>query len=512
LRKIAISVTGDPGLTVRLGNSEGKSYESREIAVDEGLIPFDMMTDPHQRERILDGMVIHESGHVVKTWPIIEELETWTRRKPNPVLSSCLVNIVEDIRVNHYLSGRYSLDFASRLKDFLGAAGRTLQMILARHLILGKERFAGSFMIDLLACKAVLGVDTSELEKTYLIPEAREALARACSIAMSARYVQAVPKLIVTLDAAYDALSDSCGVIEETLIPTIFGGRYRVGDWREKLRVWGYDTRTDTVGKGSGLEIPTPQPDVGEYELLAQRNMFHILRLLSILKREVVPTITIEKWHRRGALMRGILSKAVAESEVRDVDRIYKSREVQFRRHRVAILLLVDVSGSMNERDAKDFLTTVGEVLGRWLRDEDFAILAFGSDYLRIKTFVEPFHTTRFRIGGLTCLGGTVLLNPLEEGHRMFKSRTGAERKVCVIISDFCVDEPRLCQDKIAEMKRDGISTIGIGICRVSEETVRGFSDYTIICRRIHELADKFIEVFRRIVFEDWGSTSPGRH
>jgi biotin synthase-related radical SAM superfamily protein len=84
----------------------------------------------------------------------------------------------------------------------------------------------------------------------------------------------------------------------------------------------------------------------------------------------------------------------------------------------------------------------------------------------------------------------------------MFKSRRGAERKICVIISDFCVDDPRSCVEKIEEMKKDGVSTIGIGICRASEETVRGFSDYAFVCRRISDLADEFIEVFRRIVFE----------
>lgn len=502
LRKIAISVTGDPGLSVRLGSDDGRSRELKEIAVDEGLIPVEMRTDLRRRVRILDGMVIHESGHVVKTWPILDELEAWVRRKPNPILSSCLVNIVEDIRVNHYISSRYRLDFAKRLDEYLVATGTTLQIALARHQPWRVERFAGSFMLDLLACKSIFGIDTSELEKTFLIPDARDALARACSAAVGARYAQALPKLVETLDAAYDALSDSCGVIEENLIPAFLGGRFRVGVGEEMLKAWGYDVRSDIIGKGSGLEVPTPQPDAVEYELLVQRNMVHIQRLLSMLKREVVPWTDIQKWQRRGALMRGILSEAVAESQVRDVDRIYKSREVQFRRHRVAMLLLIDVSGSMNESDAKDFLTTVGEVLGRWLRDEDFAIIAFGSDYLRIKAFVEPFHTTRSRVGGLTCLGGTVLLKPLEEGHRMFKSRRGAERKICVVISDFCVDDPRSCVEKIEEMKKDGVSTIGIGICRASEETVRGFSDHAFVCRRISDLADEFIEVFRKIVFE----------
>ncbi|MFQ6075327.1 MAG: VWA domain-containing protein [Candidatus Bathyarchaeia archaeon] len=520
LRKISVVITGDSGVSLRIGKDARRArVDLHEIVISDSLIPVNVRHMPRMVARLREGQVIHESGHFLMTHPINDYLKSWFRKKGNKPLADGLVKIVEDVRVNHYLLNRYRFDLALRLKDFIDITGESFAYSLGRLRMKDPSKVPqhvrGAMILNLLALKTVYDRDSPHLMQV-LRPDEREALEKACALVDRVRYVQSAPMLVEALNGVYELLRDHCHIIERAYMTVSLGGRLglvapelfierevaaerslrREGEVEEEIR-----EREGSVsaGSGSGILIPAPKANSARYQFLVQRNMAHIQRLLSVLKSNVRPKISFVKWSKRGRLMNEIVPKAIAASHIREVDNIYESRDIQVERESVAILLIVDLSGSMNVYQAEDFLTTVSEVMGRWLRDEDFAILVYGSQYQKIKAFVEPYHTTRFRIGGISSMGGTVLLNPLREAHRMFNALRNHRKKLCVIISDFHIDQSGGCIKEIRNMGRDGIEVIGIGICTAFERGVRMYTQNVVMCENISNLADRFVDVYRRI-------------
>lgn len=520
LRKISVVITGDAGVSLRIGKDAGRArVDLHEIVISDSQIPVNVRHMPKTVAKLREGQVIHESGHFLMTYPIDALLRSWARKRGNKPLAEGLLMIVEDVRVNHYLLNRYRFDLALRLKDFIDITGESFEYSLSRIRIKDPSKVPphvrGALILNLLALKSVYGRGSPYLEKVLRQNE-REALEQARASIDRIKYVQFAPRLVEELNGVYELLRDHCHLMENAYMTVSLGGRLglvlpkafierevaaeqslrREGEVEEDIR-----EREGSVsaGSGSGIMIPAPRPSPARYQFLVQRNMAHIQRLLSVLKSNVRPRVSFVKWSKRGRLMNEIVPKAVAASRVREVDNIYESRDIQVERESVAMLLIVDLSGSMNVYQAEDFLTTVSEVMGRWLRDEDFAILVYGSQYQKIKTFVEPYHTTRFRIGGINSMGGTVLLKPLMEGHKMFNALQNHRKKLCMIISDFHVDQSGDCIKEIRHMERDGIEVIGIGICTAFERGVKMYTKNVVMCENISKLADRFVDLYRRI-------------
>ncbi len=520
LRKMAVSITGDSTISLGLKEqSEDASATLHEIVISDRMIPLNLRHIPEVVSKLREGQVIHESGHYLLTRVIDARVNRWARRKWNHKLAKYITTIVEDVRVNHYLLDRYRFDFAKRLARLIDVMGESLQYSLERIPIKKPsktpDQIRGAVIINLLALKSIYGLESPTLESLLRWFE-REALAKATEVIKRTRYMHVAPLIMEAMDEVYDTLLDYCMFSDEQFIPTFIGGK--MGLTSPRIRVSFEDAAERQVkregrpeeatvdregsvsaGGGSGFMIPAPNPNPARYQHLVQRNLPHIQRLLSVLKRNVKPKSSIIKWSKRGRLMMEVVPKAVGASNIREVDRIYKSRETQIERERVAVLLITDLSGSMNIWEAENFLTTVSEAMGRWLRNEDFATLVFGSNSQKIKTFVEPYHTTRYRIGGVTSMAGTVLSIALKEAHKMFNSLKDDRRKVCVVVSDFHVDKPDECAREIKEMKRDKIDTIGIGICTARESEVKAFTPNVVMCSNVSVLADKFVDVYRNI-------------
>lgn len=134
---------------------------------------------------------------------------------------------------------------------------------------------------------------------------------------------------------------------------------------------------------------------------------------------------------------------------------------------------------------------------GKWLLDEDFGIWVFGSNFQRIKTHVEAYYNTKERIGGTTYMGGTVLLKPLQEIHKVINGITNNRKKIVVIVSDFDVSNSEECKNEIARLEADNITVIGIGINYSDLNTVKAFTrENSTFINGLSELPQKFFDIY----------------
>lgn len=251
------------------------------------------------------------------------------------------------------------------------------------------------------------------------------------------------------------------------------------------------------AGRGAGLESPSPVPDEGAYISLVNRNMPYITTLLNKMKRLMQQKLRHMKFQKSGKLMAKQLARACIQR--RPVENIYTRKRFYMQKQSVRLTLVVDMSGSMSTSQARDALTTIAEVGGRWLNDEDFAVFVFGDSYQKVKAFGESYRNTRARIGGVQCMGGTELAPCLRQIHRMYKSYIDNHKQVVLIVSDFCVfDEPETTE-VLKMMRRDGIIPVGVGYCGTSLENVRSFTGKnSTYVRSVSELPDLVFETFRR--------------
>jgi len=261
------------------------------------------------------------------------------------------------------------------------------------------------------------------------------------------------------------------------------------------------DTTYKAVGSGDGRQLSTPVPNVTEYNQRLQRLLPIINELLRRLKLTMKPILRQEEFRRSGRLMSEIIGKVYTSSLTKEVDNIYDGYTRQYEKEHVAIAILVDISGSMSINQSKDMSIILMEVLGRWLRDQDFMILMYESDYYRIKTFTESYHNTRYRLAGLLRTGGTVLYEPLLETYRILKHLKDNRKKIVMIVSDFYVERQEDCLSLIDSMRKDNISIIGIGLCRTSLSLVRQFTKgYSCNIHRLEELPSKIVDIYMDIV------------
>ena len=100
-------------------------------------------------------------------------------------------------------------------------------------------------------------------------------------------------------------------------------------------------------------------------------------------------------------------------------------------------VIVVDLSGSMNVTEAIKALTVFSEVASQYLRDDEFAIYAFGSGWVKVKSFYEQYENVKARIGGLKGMGGTALHPVLEAVETELWSLSNHHRNRVIIVSDF---------------------------------------------------------------------------
>lgn len=537
LQNIAISIMQDKSIGVIIDNTAETAYtDYKNLYVTIKLVPPELRKYTRVVSRILDGQVAHEAGHIVVTRPVKMRLMEWEKRQHNPSLADMVHQTIEDKRVNHFILQRYRFDFAHRLQLLADVSNRlwtdTLKMQLAKkrnenpaNAMKPESYFLDEMIIAIAGIKGLWGVP---VEKEFQLNEKQlEFVNKTAEILEEARFDKMVMSIVNRHQQLYNywkTYVEQAGKSSRQgeHVPKNLGGdmELEAGQGtakaiakmeknlkkqeqqakeeaeRERKRLE-KDGKTMAAGSGTGLSIPTPVPNERAYERIVQRNREHIERLLNLLKRLAKPKLETEKWRKQGRFMTEVLGKAYASSLARKVDNVFSRKTYQLEKAEACMGLLVDLSGSVNEEDAKNTLAVISEVAGRWLRDEDFAIMVFGSDYQKIKAFVEPYHTTRIRIGGITCLGGTELRNPLDEMYKMLKSQHNGRTKILAIVSDFYVSRAEECKKLIKVIENDEISVIGLGIDSTNEQTIKQFCKRARYIGSIVELPEAFFDLYK---------------
>lgn len=540
LQNIAVSIMRTSKINVIINNSlETAMTDYKNIYVTIKLVPQELRKFKRVVSRVLDGEVAHEAGHIVITAPVKQAEMKWIQQQRYKELANVVHQCIEDKRVNHYILYRYRFDFAFRLQLLADVSNRlwldTLKMKIAKkrssgeiYVMKPESFFVQEMLISIAAMKGIWDIPVEE--EFEMTAEQEAFMAKTKAIFDEARFDKMTMSILNRHQQLYNLwetqLQKTGEDARENTPASIGGGlslesgaqtRKALSQMEKKLKKAEEeaeeeakkenkkrkDLPTDSMGAGtgSGLNIPTPYPDEPEYTRLAQQNREHIERLLNLLKRLALPKIITQRFVRQGRFMTEILSKAVASSNRRDVQDVYSHRSIALERAEACIGLLVDLSGSVSVADAKDSLTTISEVCGRWLRDEDFAIMVFGSDFQKIKAFVEPYHTTKVRIGGVEGLGGTVLLAPLGEMYQMVKAQRNGRAKILMIVSDFDVDKPDECKKLIKQIEKDEINVIGLGIDNSSVAKIKQFCREGRYIGNITELPEAVFELYREVAF-----------
>jgi len=118
LREIAFIITKDRKLVVVFdAKSPTSAYFPifNKVVIAENICPEIIKKYPLLRQKLLDGAVIHESGHRLLTHPLEYEYKTWEQRQQFPNLAHACMNLNEDKRINVFMKSRYRFDYGKRL-------------------------------------------------------------------------------------------------------------------------------------------------------------------------------------------------------------------------------------------------------------------------------------------------------------------------------------------------------------------------------------------------------------
>lgn len=542
LRGNCIAILKDTTFTVELKDlpTSMVHLNRRRIYISDRAIPANLRIYEPIVRRMRDGLATHEAGHILLGYPLIQMAKDFIARHDGTALCRVVLNIVEDRRINYRLALRYRWDFGKRLDEVTKVVRESWHHTL--HMELDEvdaharlPHTLGDVFHQLVSIQGLYGKDTKDLRDRFYamwkgsVPQdvIEKDFLQACAIIEDASYVAQGRRVFAVADALYDILvkyvpedvavdtfAGFMGGVKDIIAPTDMEAEFGVEQKAlEEERERGGDTRSlDSVGgysaaSGTGLEIPAPDPDMPGYVGLVSRNAHHIDALLRKLKRLVQPYMVTSKWKRHGRFMSEVLAHAYTESMVVPVENVYQRTEMRVEPLRSAIGLLVDVSASVSTEEARDLLTIISEVMGRWLMDQDFAVGIFGGSFQRIKVFVEPYHTTRARIGNVQCLSGTMAGAPTGSFLSMLRS-LGKRRRVFVLMSDFVFFDDADFQRELAGMRRDGVHIVGIAFGNTTAARARRVlgTDNVRYVPGPQALPDAFFEVYRDVVT---GRTAP---
>lgn len=537
IRGNCIAVLRDTSFTVEIKDlpTSMVHLNRKRIYISDRAIPTNLRIYEPIVRRMRDGIAVHEAGHIMLGYPLIPLTRAYLEKHRGSALARVCHNIIEDRRINYRLAARYRWDFGKRLQEVSDVTAKswlhTLQLEVDA-VNAGKKTahtlgevfhqwvcIEGLYDLD---CKDLRdkfyrmwggGVNKDQVEKDFLkvceLIRESEYVAQGRKIFDMVEQVHTIFSKYVPEDVAADTLAGFMGGVKQLWAPGDMESDFdheqnELNEAREK----GLDEPgEDSLGgygaaTGSGLEIPCPEPDIGEYQSLVMKNASYIDALLRKLKKLIQPYTVTTKWRRAGRFMSEVLAHAYAQSMSVPVDSVYQRREVRVEPLRSAVALLVDVSASVSTEEARDLLTIISEVCGRWLRDDDIAIGVFGGIFQRIKAFVEPYHTTKTRIGSVKCLSGTVAGPPAAAFGAMLRS-IGKRRRVFVFVSDYDLSDQTEFQKEVEAMRKDGVLIAGIAFGHTSKrkaENVLGGGSNIRVISGPQALPDAFFDVYRDAV------------
>ena len=397
------------------------------------------------------GLASHEAGHFVKTFANWQYYRNYILEYVSRVeLRKYIINLIEDTRVDNFISLRYRHNFKNYLDVTEGVYMYSLYQDLLRKI---KESDNDDELkmflivnVPILAChlqdkyvEDVMKVIKKKFKRDKEFIEDLEKILRILKIVKFKSFPQYIlrqAKEIEEIILKY-VKDDNINKCIRVLVPIFEGGCRKVTlkvkkEIREK-----YSKGTDKVKYSEeSHEIPFPSPDPLTYQNLYNEVRPQIDELLKYIKLSTPVKTKIIKFMKSGRLMSKILARAYAVSKRRKVERIYQQKTWQDKEMKnVKIMLVIDLSSSMNTWETMKVLTIIAEVFGR-IADEQFGILVFGDNYMKIKTFKESFVNCKYRIGGLHSLGGTNLGKPLKIAIDLL-NRERAQKKIVIVVSDY---------------------------------------------------------------------------
>lgn len=558
IRNIAIAITKDKRISVKYRPDQLTSsfnMENFEISLSLAPYPNFVKMSPRLARKVLDGDMAHECGHLVLTKPLWEYYNNWVtkikRKRGYFKLAHEICNIVEDIRVNHFIILRYRFDVGKRLllanlilKDMINNTTEPKQVAISSMLPKGKkgENFTslenpqatimeikagmqdGIYMVAILGGQGVYeGKCTQFWNK--LSPEAKKDCEKAIKILEDVKYKRLRIDIIRASQEIYDLIAKHLKADYSSKIYVVSrrGGDLK-GDISERLKeLLEQEDRKEQkeeeekehlkdlnkgsgAGEGTGEEIPAPQPNFESYSKLLEECKPEITQLLNMLKKQLKPRVSRQIFQKRGKMMSPIVPRIYANSFTSTVRNVYMNIQSQFEKEQVAIGFLFDYSGSVSREDAERITTVLNEVFGHYVDDYGFSISCFGADSQKVKTFFETFENTRARIGAISVdAGGTEIAVLLEAYLKMFNTIKGERRKILVIASDFDFCDTEKAEELMSMYAKMGIEIMCIGFCSCEPhlqnfaEKVRNLRIRKTQIKEVSELPTRFLEVYLNI-------------
>jgi hypothetical protein len=260
----------------------------------------------------------------------------------------------------------------------------------------------------------------------------------------------------------------------------------------EKMSKARQDILTKLFGKHV---VDIPQSNFERYQRFRDSE---VNQLIAKLSRAILEDTRLKRKTRviesGGLLSSTFLSQYLARDREIFTERVKSKRSVSW-------AILIDVSGSVTEKEVIRTFIALSEV-GKAICGEDKLLLAtFDDKYHLVKDFSEGVdQVVRGRIGNSYFGGSTNICCSIEKtAYRL--SKTLAEKKVLIVVSD---GEQNTCelnkaehlQLAVANAKKLGIIPIHIQIRGIS---IPGM--HRIEINELTELADRFIQLYQKIAW-----------
>jgi len=492
LRAIAVIISHRRNVSVEVRDKVRTGFCTKDgrIVLTTRLIPRNLRKNPKIVKPFLEGLVAHEAGHLFKT--DFDMWNKWMKRMSDKNLANFVRNLIEDVRVESYIRMVYRDDFGKRI-DFMNRIikmGMTptnhLDELVYRLIYGGRSRLTGEVEKVISECEKrvksiahmshpqkILPVATYVYRELKKITPYTSEMIRNCHVPYGEYDLSDVP----VEDA--ERTAEEMGLSEEE---------------REPIKI---SPSMKAAGKGSGLEIPPCQADPDEYNRIVSEVNRIVKKILDNLAPKLKAVVEPKVHEKVGVIPPSLLTRAYLMSFRRPVTRIYRRNVTKLEKAKVYWGILVDLSGSMTTWYVKRCLAVFAEVASGFLTDGSWALIVFGSEYMRIKTFVEPYHNVRYRIGGVECMGGTEMASPLRKFHEMFRDLPEGE-KILLVVTDGVPDKMRECRRIIEQMRSDGIRVIGIGLEAHPSNMRYLFGEDHIMIGNLEELPEAFITIYLR--------------
>ncbi|MEM2633808.1 MAG: hypothetical protein QXO29_07965 [Nitrososphaerota archaeon] len=497
LKAIATAITNNREVIVDFSNNNTYTdFKKIYIGINDLPKGFQKFLKTPFIRKILNGLTTHESGHIVFTKPINKFYESWINRKDDKSLAKFITNLVEDKRVDYFISKRYRLDLADDLKFSRNELGKSYATQIENAKLSDMEKVI-NYVIFKTLYNMDIKIDISEYKKE--VEEAIELLENVKSAIIYKRIIDTCERLyylFYNIKGDFDLIPNSYG---GSILPIFTDEQLeKIKEEMEKIEMEEKAKRTKEVSREIGAEIPAPEPNVAKYLEIYERVKKQIDELLDYLKRTQNFDFLKEDYQKHGRLMNKIISKIYPSSLKNHVENIYTKNIVKAKEEKIYAGIIVDLSGSMNIVEAKESLTILAEAMSRWLTDSEFSILVYGTDFLKLKTFYESYNNVKYRIGGLRCLDSTYPIPCLKEMCKLMRNLKG-RKKIIITVSDF-----EFVKEDFEEFKRivketKDITFINLCYSNYNIDKAREITKNSIEIEGIHELPKKFFEIYRTL-------------